>query len=221
MAVCLHSTHLILRRINLECRLGSILLALMFAAIGCSDESIPTTPPSPVQESITLTSQAQVDSFSLSAVSGTLIISGEGITNLDGLAGLTFVGGSLSIGNDDVFHPNSLLRNIDGLAGVTSVGGDLWIIDNTVLTNVDGLAGITSVGGEMWIAFNGALTNVDGLAGITSMGGGLRIHDNDALSRCCGLVSILGVLALENVAIWNNQTGCNSAIDIFTEGPCP
>jgi len=39
------------------------------------------------------------------------------------------------------------ITNIDGLANLTSVGGDLYIYGNASLTNIDGLANLTSVGG--------------------------------------------------------------------------
>ena len=42
---------------------------------------------------------------------------------------------------------SSDITNLDGLANITSVGGDLDIYYNDALTNLDGLANLTSVGG--------------------------------------------------------------------------
>ena len=42
---------------------------------------------------------------------------------------------------------NAALTNLDGLANLTSVGGVLNISVNDALTNLNGLANLTSVGG--------------------------------------------------------------------------
>jgi len=59
---------------------------------------------------------------------------------------------------------NTALTNLDGLAKLTSVGGYLYIYRNAALTNIDGLAKLTSVGGYLNIANNTALTNCQGIA---------------------------------------------------------
>ena len=41
----------------------------------------------------------------------------------------------------------STITNLDGLANITSVGGNLYFVENVALTNLDGLANLTSVGG--------------------------------------------------------------------------
>jgi hypothetical protein len=56
-----------------------------------------------------------------------------------------------------------VLTNLDGLAALTSVGGDLRIWNNSALTNLDGLAAVTSVGGFLYIYNNAALDNFCGL----------------------------------------------------------
>jgi len=91
--------------------------------------------------SLTLYTQAQVDAVSCSSVTGDVYISGSDITNLNGLGGITSVGGNLYIANAAV------LTNLDGLGGITSVGGNLYIYNAAALTNLDGLGGITSVAG--------------------------------------------------------------------------
>jgi len=59
---------------------------------------------------------------------------------------------------------NDLLTNLDGLANLTSVGGFLNIGNNAALTNIEGLANLTSVGGYLTIENNTALTNCQGIA---------------------------------------------------------
>ena len=119
--------------------------------------------------SYTLSSQAEVDAFPADCdrVLNELRVEGSDITNLDGLANITSVGGQLWI------QDNAALTNLDGLANITgSVGGELYIFNNAALTNLDGLANITSVGGDLFISSNAALINHDGLVNITSVGGG-------------------------------------------------
>ena len=137
-----------------------------------------------------LTTQAKVDALGATGcdrISGYLEIQSTNITNLDGLANLTSVGGYLEIeGNDN-------LTNLDGLANLTSVGGSLYINRNDALTNLDGLANLTSVGGYLDIEGNDALTNLDGLANLTSVEWFLRIYRNDALTNLDGLANLTSV----------------------------
>ena len=96
-----------------------------------------------------LNTQAEVDALGATgcdSVSGYLYIRNSAdITNLDGLANLTSVGGDL----EAYQRGNGALTNLDGLANLTSVGGYLDIYGNDALTNLDGLANITSVGGYL------------------------------------------------------------------------
>ena len=108
-----------------------------------------------------LNTQAEVDALGATgcdSISRYLLISGTDITNLDGLANITSVGGDLDIQN------NATLTNLDGLANLTSVEG-LSIYNNDALTNLDGLASsLTSAGGYLTIYDNANLTNLDAQA---------------------------------------------------------
>ena len=169
-----------------------------------------------------LYTQAEVDALGATgcdSVSGYLIIgNGLVLTNLDGLANLTSVGGELwiwfsnvanfdglanltSVGGTLRITANKDLTNLDGLANLTSVGGPVVIGLNDKLTNLDGLAKITSVAGQksdkydfrgLVISSNDLLTDLDGLANLTSVGGNLEIYNNDSLSNCRGLATVLG-----------------------------
>ena len=143
-----------------------------------------------------LNTQAEVDALGATGcdrIWGRLYIrSSTDITNLDGLANLTYVGDSLYIRN------NAALTNIDGLANLTRhEWGGLEIADNDALTNIDGLANLTSVGESLYIRRNAALTNIDGLVNLISIGdlpgGDLVIADNDALTNLDGLASLTSV----------------------------
>ena len=143
-----------------------------------------------------LNTQAEVDALGATGcdrIWGRLHIgSSTDITNLDGLANLTYVGDSLLIRN------NAALTNIDGLANLTLPEfGDLEISYNAALTNIDGLANLTFVGESLYIRNNAALTNIDGLANLTSVGaswgGNLEITNNAALTNVDGLANLISV----------------------------
>ena len=134
---------------------------------------------------VTLSSQAQVDAFP---------------TTYSGCPVLPF---NLTIDGADI-------TNLNGLNGITSVGGDLYISNNPMLNNVDGLSGLTSVGGFLFIESNALLTNVDGLSGLTSVGGYLRILTNiglDEISDYCGLYTLLSATPPDGLVGNYNVTG--------------
>ena len=56
------------------------------------------------------------------------------LTDLEGLTGLTQVGGNL------VIRSNWALRNLDGLVSLASISNDLYIINNSTLSDCNGLA---------------------------------------------------------------------------------
>src|SRR5260221_12420707 len=111
---------------------------------GSGKNSIPTrtTAEAPqVCGGINLTSQAQVDAFpatyDCSDIIGNISISGADITNVDSLASLRSISGSLAIS----YNPR--LINLNGLRGITSVT-TLIIRANSLLTSLNGLQGLTS-----------------------------------------------------------------------------
>jgi hypothetical protein len=124
-----------------------------------------------------------LDGFSkLSSVGEGVSVSNCGITNLDGLAGLTTIGRFLTIAR------NPSLSSIDGLAEVTSVA-QISFSDNDALTNIDALSGVVSVE-DLRIESNNALSNVDGLTNLTSVERALRIRGNDTLHDLVALANL-------------------------------
>lgn len=153
----------------------------------------------------------------------TLIISGNNITNVDGLSQLTSIGGELDIQynpllmNVDGFSQLSSiggylniqsspgLTNIDGFSQLTSIGGYLSFGSNS-LPNIDGFSQLTSVGGNLIFSYNSDLTNVDGFSQLTSVGGSLLFIDNPLLPNLDGLsqlTSVGGEVVLFNTALTN------------------
>ncbi len=154
-----------------------------------------------------LTTQAEVDAFRYTSVTGSLTVNDAvvgNITNLNGLSELTSLGQGLYIYN------NASLNNLDGLSNLTSVGGDLTIEGNNSLTNVNGLSNLTSAN-SLSISNNSALVNIDGLSALTtlggSFGGGLNIESNSALTSVDGLSNLTTVPG--DLIIQDNDTLSN------------
>ena len=144
-------------------------------------------------EGITFTTQAQIDSFAISypgctIIEGDVKISGEDISNLNGLNILTAIGGYLKI--DGYYQLNPDLSNLTGLDNLTSVGGYLYIGFNSALTNLTGLESLTSIGGYLWIGYNNSLTNLTGLNNLTTIGENLNIYGNNVLNNLMGMESL-------------------------------
>ncbi len=107
-----------------------------------------------------------------SEVRNVFLTSNGGLTNVDGLCGMTNAG-SLSV------IDNAVLTSLDGLGGVTHVDFGLTIRRNDALTALDGLDRLTRVGGTLDVAGE-SLTSVAGLGALERVGG-LNVF-NDAVS---------------------------------------
>lgn len=105
------------------------------------------------------------------------------LANLDGLASLTKVPGSL------IIHLNDSLADIDGLSNLAEVGAWLHIAANHELTEVDGLRNLAEAG-SLGLVNNAKLQGVDGLSGLIQVRGVFEISWNPALSNLSGLASM-------------------------------
>lgn len=180
---------------------------------------------------ITINTQAQIDAFNYTSVTGNVNIielTPGAIQNLDGLSELTLIGGFLQIEN------TTTLTNINGLSNLTSIGSDppappvtgfLAIEKNRALTNVDGLSSLTYIGGPFFLMDNNALTNLDGLSNLTEIDHGLNFQRNQALTNIDGLFQItslgqvgflilIGNPALTNIDGLSNITAVIGALEI-------
>jgi hypothetical protein len=156
-------------------------------------------------QNITLNTQAQVDAFNATVVTGTITITGPTITNLNGLSELTKC-------QKLIILSNANLTSIIGLANLEEVESTLTIGGNTILTNLAGFSSLASVGEFITISNNPALTNLDGLFSLTHVGslfGKFTIDNNDALTNVDGLsaVTFLPGLAITNNAALTDLDG--------------
>ena len=174
---------------------------------------------------VTLSTQAEVDAFNYTYVTGALTISGNDITNLDALSALIEVGALIITQNGSLTNVNGLsaltavgyiiinqngsLTNVNGLSALSNVGGSINILNNPVLTNLDGFSSITSMNGSITISDNASLETINGFSGLSSIysgdpiGPGLTISDNASLEMINGFSSLSWVFG--GLRISNNQ----------------
>ena len=176
-------------------------------------------------------SQATIDNFqtnypNCTQIQGGVTINGGGITNLNGLSVVTYVGGyfhcsntsltnlsglnSLTfIGGDVYFEYNPVLTNLSGLDNLTSISGELYFSGNDIMNSFTGLESMTSIGGNLTISHNPVLINLSGLNSLVSIGGHFNIIDNPALTNFTGLDS------LTSIGSWLNITGNITLISLI------
>ena len=167
------------------------------------------------------TTQAEIDNFSSNYPNCTDItgfvriegIAGGDITNLDGLSGITSIGGELRIRNC------TLLENIDGLNGLTSVGDELRITNCPLLTDIDALNNLTFVGSQLIITSCPMLENIDGLNALTGTGL-IQIGLNESLTSIDGFNGLTSnyvppVIEIHDNPSLINITGFTSLTDVW------
>ena len=121
-------------------------------------------------------------------IEGNVHIFGEDIYSLGGLSGVESIGGFLYIG-DPFWWTN--LRNLNGLQGLTYFGGGITLQNNPFLRNIEGLGNVESLGtGQLLIEMNDSLTSLAGLEKITTIEAGLWVTENHSLLNFLGLSNL-------------------------------
>lgn len=170
-----------------------------------------------------LRTQQEVNNFpstypNCTYIVGDLTLMGSNITNLNGLAQLNYIGGDLTI------RDNNSLTSIKGLHNLASLGGSLGFYNNAKLNSLADLKNLRYIGGAITIDGNNALSSLTGLDKIApnsihAAGNNpdLTIINNSVLSLC-EVASICDLLLLPGTVtnIHDNATGCNSQIQIAT-----
>lgn len=149
---------------------------------------------------ITFSTQSQIDNFSTTYPNCTILptgvdvtITGNTITNLNGLSAITQISGAVEIRN------NPILISISGLSNLTSAGSDFIIRNNSLLPSLAGLENLTSIQGEFTIRTNPSLISIAALNNLTTTNLDVIIRDNDLLNSLNGLnnlTSIGGILEI-------------------------
>ncbi len=225
-----HWSKLTIKTFNIILSVLLTTLSLQAWGIDCSSNNI------------VLSTQEEVDNFQATyggdgicdTVNGNVVVSGNDITNVDGLANLVTA-------QELYIEDNDALTNIDGLAslvalsesstsnndaptkfdGLASLNGftDLNIRSKEAATNIDGLDSSPIPGSLLIIRNNDALTNIDGLANLVSVLT-IFIEDNDALTNINGLANLIflgGLVVSDNDALTNIDGLANltSSVDLI------
>jgi len=168
---------------------------------------------------LNLTTQAQVDAFNFTSVTGKLILFSTSISNLNGLSELQSVGGQFelsgtAIDNIDaltnlqsigslLIRGNSLLTNLNGFSALTTAPGNLSFQNNRLLVNFDGLLSLTGVITGIEIS-NCAMSNLNGFSSISDITGFVNMEANPSLANLDGLEGLLGAGVVDAIKIIDN-----------------
>lgn len=156
--------------------------------------------------------QYQIDSFSTYypdcvTLNGLVNITGNDITNLNGLNQITSINGSLAIAETSIsslegiealdsisrnfyIEFNNNLMSVEGLDNLKFVGRDLNIIQNHQLENFEGFNSLTRVGGFLRFCYNSKLKSIRGFSNLSSVDGDLWIESNIDLTDLSGFTNI-------------------------------
>jgi hypothetical protein len=154
----------------------------------------------------------------LESIGGDLFIGAAGFESLTGMSSLASIGGKLEFSHDQnqLTHPGELpsltyiggslvigdiptFTSLDGLEALTYLGGDFGITDNAYIESIDALSQVETIGHHFIIINNNHVVmpiTVVALESLTYVGGDLRI--DDYASNSPGL-SELSLPALETV----------------------
>ena len=138
----------------------------------------------PVVPTLTISTQAGLAAFkanypNCTALTGSLRVTGSGITDLSDLAQITSVGSQLIIASTSV-------SNLEGLENLTSAAG-VQIVGNPNLTSLTGLGNIADL--DMRLDENNALTALTGMEHFTSIKI-INLMSNTALTSLAGLENL-------------------------------
>jgi hypothetical protein len=128
---------------------------------------------------LTLTSQAQVDTFAYAHVTGSLHVRGPEVVSLEPLDQLERVDGFLELSQ------LGGLTSVNGFSNLKTVSGGLNIQRNANIVSISGFHALDSLGG-LTIWSNGSLERIDAFSTLRGTTAGVTIELNDALERIEG-----------------------------------
>lgn len=152
-------------------------------------------------------------------ISGSLLISGSGITDLTPLASLRRIAGALSLqGSSNSPLDPAGPATLAGLESLESVR-DLFL-EATRLTDLAPLAGLTDIPGDVRIERHWRLASLAGLHNVKSVGGALSIDDCPQLADIADLASLqqVGVRMFFSHLPITSLHGLEALTTIGTEG---
>ena len=161
---------------------------------------------------LSLSSQAEVNAFNYSEVTGSLTISGVDIVDLSPLSVLTSVGTYLSISDN-----TTLVVVVDGFENLTNVGLAIYVYNNTDLVSFSGFDRLVQTGDNIDFWYNDSLTAVSGFGSLHTAGWSLEFGGNPLLESIPEFESLeimtSSLFILDNVSL-TSITGFNSLQDV-------
>ena len=158
---------------------------------------------------LSLSSQAEVDAFDYSEVTGSLTISGDDIVDLGPLSALTTVGEYLSISH------NPTLVVVDGFENLTDVGWGIYVYYNAELVSFSGFDALLQTGDNIDFWYNDSLVDVSGFSSLHTVGWSLEFGGNPLLISIPRFESLeliaSSLFILDNPSL-RNITGFNSLL---------
>lgn len=166
---------------------------------------------------IVLSSQQEIDSFKIIypdciSIPKTLMVTGAGINNLNGLSNIQEVGRSLVI----TTCPN--LTTLEGLENLNRVANQFRITHNNNLQSLSGIPSLREVF-DLILIENDNLVDLEGLNQLSIIEYALRLSDNDNLSSLKGLDNIetMDVLFIQNHPALKDLSGMLSLQSLLYE----
>ncbi|NNM29086.1 MAG: hypothetical protein HKO57_06160, partial [Akkermansiaceae bacterium] len=127
---------------------------------------------------VSLGTQAEVDAASVyTEITGSLTITGTDIDDLGPLAGLTSVGGYISIRSNP-----ALVSALDVFPALTTVGGGIYVYYNANLETFSGFDALLQTGDNIDFWYNDSLVTVSGFSVLHTAGWSLEFGDNPVLT---------------------------------------
>jgi len=174
-----------------------------------------------------------------------LVVQGDEITHVDGLAGLTEIRGSISLlapkltsvqglssllavdgdlaigGLSEAGAGGTLISDFSPLNALASVGRNLKIYQ-TPVASISAFDALTRLSGDLTLVGNSSLASITGLANLNAVVGALNLRNNASLSDCTPLALLLGGndgaqdAVSGSISISGNGIGCNSVAEILS-----
>lgn len=207
---------------------------LVFLDAGAQND-LKQTQSSCLQEGVFFTNQLDIDNFRTAypdcdVIIGFIDITGDNITNLEGLQGIKGIYSGLYIhdasqltslsGLDsleyivDLEISNTPLTSLEGLGKVNLIELTMDIHDMPTLASFAGFGNYPCVVGSLKIWNCDALSTLEGLEALSEVGAPLSIKENDALLNISGLQNIvqIGTIEIENNASLSNISDLNGEV---------
>ena len=169
---------------------------------------------------VSLEGLEQIDSLP-----GCLIITADnGLSNLNGLDGLEYIGECTNVFVANYILPTSIgmfvgwnvtwygqaLENLEGLENLKHIEGNVLFVENFGLTSLNGLNNLESIGGSLYLGItsydsygylislgNYDLQDLQGLESLTTIGDGLYVVGNSSLYDLEGLNNLESVSSVD------------------------